>query len=189
MFETNLFADPTTLLLGALTGLIFGFLLQKGGVTRYETIVGQFLLRDFTMIKVMMTAIVVGGIGIYAMLGFGMIDGLKLKSTHLLTNALGGGLFGLGMVLLGYCPGTGVAAIGSGARDALVGVLGMLVGAALYAEAHAWIQSKLGRGGDLGKITLPALTGVSPWLYIGVLAVGTGGLFRWLQSREPEYAR
>jgi hypothetical protein len=64
MFETPFFADPKTLALGALAGLVFGFLLQKGAVGRYETIVGQFLLRDHTMLKVMLSAIVVGGLSV-----------------------------------------------------------------------------------------------------------------------------
>jgi len=177
MFDSSFFADPKTLALGALTGLVFGWLLEKGGVTRYSTIVGQFLLRDFTMLKILLTAVVVGGLGVYGMLEAGWIEGLSVKSAHLAGNALGGLIFGVGMVVLGYCPGTGVAALGSGARDAGPGILGMLVGAALYAETHSWFEAHVLNVGALGKATLPSITGISPWWFFALVAVLAAGLF------------
>ena len=71
-----MFDTPVLVIGGVLTGLFFGFLLQKGHVTRYNVIVGQFLFADFTVLKIMLTAIVTGAIGIYAMYGAGMIAGL-----------------------------------------------------------------------------------------------------------------
>ena len=187
MFETSFFADPTTLMLGALTGLLFGFLLQKGGVTRFDVIVGQFLLRDFTVAKVMLTAIVVGGVGVYGMLALGMIDVLHVKATHLLANAAGGLIFGIGMAVLGYCPGTGVAAIGDGSRHAVPGVLGMVLGAALFAETYPWLAAHVLPWGELGKETAVTATGLSPWWFLALLAlagvVGFGLLERWERRR------
>jgi uncharacterized membrane protein YedE/YeeE len=171
MFETSFFASPGTLLLGALTGLIFGFLLQRGGLTRFNTIVGQFLLRDFTVLKTMLTAVVVGSVGVYAMLQFGLIEGLHIKSTALAANIVGGAIFGIGMVILGYCPGTGIAAIGDGARDARFGALGMIVGAGIYAETYPALKDGLLTVGAYGKTTLPSMTGLSAWLFVGVIAV------------------
>lgn len=183
MFE-NYFADPRTLLLGAITGLLFGFLLQKGGVTRYNVIVNQFRFRDFTVLKTMLTAIVVGAIGIYAMLQFGMIKGLQVKATELAMNGVGGVIFGVGMVLLGYCPGTALAAVGQGSRDALVGIAGALVGAAAYAEAYPLLARTLQPLGNLGKITFADAAHASPWWFIAILAAGAVGLFTWLEVRE-----
>ncbi len=189
MFDTSLFDAPSMLLLGAATGLVFGFLLEKGGVTRFEVIVGQFLLRDFTMLKVMLTAVIVGSVGIYAMLQVGMLEGLHLKPAQLLANAVGGLIFGTGMAILGYCPGTGVAAIGHGARDAVWGLLGMLAGAALYAETFPWIGARIVAAVDLGKVTLADLTGLSPWVFILGLAILGGVLFWWRERREAAPAR
>jgi uncharacterized membrane protein YedE/YeeE len=187
MFDTNFFADPKTLLLGALTGLVFGFLLQKAHVTRFGTIVGQFLLRDFTVMKVMLTAIVVGGVGVYAMLDAGLIEGLHIKSATLLGNFLGGAIFGVGMAVLGYCPGTGVAALADGARDAIFGVLGMLVGAALYAESYPWIKENILSVADEGKVSLSDVTGASHWWFIAALAmlslIGFRALEKWEAKR------
>lgn len=186
----HLFADPRTLLLGALTGLVFGFLLQKGGVTRYNVIVNQFRFRDFTVLKTMLTAIVVGSIGIYAMLQAGLIPGLSVKPAELAMNAAGGLIFGVGMVLLGYCPGTALAAAGQGSRDAVVGIAGALAGAAVYAETYPFLSRTLEPVARYGKITLPDITHVSPWWFIAGLAAGALVLFVVLErlSRRPSRA-
>lgn len=189
MFEIN-FAEPRVLVLGAITGLVFGFLLQRGGVTRYDVIVSQFLLRDHTVLKTMLTAIVVGAIGIYGMRDLGMLDKMHVKGATLLTNGLGGAIFGIGMVVLGYCPGTGLAAIGQGSRDAITGVVGMLVGAALFASSYPFVKANLEPIGALsGKAidhTFPALTGLSPWLFIAALAIVALLLFRALDRPRTE---
>lgn len=189
MFE-HVFASPTVLLTGALMGLVFGFLLQKGGVTRFSVILGQFLLKDFTVLKVMGTAIVVGGVGIYGMRAMGLDVPLHIKSATLLGNALGGAIFGVGMAILGYCPGTGVAAIGDGSRHAIPGVLGGIFGAAVFAEVYPWMKSNVLGVGDVGKATLGTITGLSPWWFMALLALaallGFGLLERWeRRSREP----
>ncbi|MDP3615144.1 MAG: hypothetical protein Q8R98_25150, partial [Rubrivivax sp.] len=71
--------------LGLLFGVVFGFLLQKGGVARYEVLMGQFFLTDFTVIKVMLTAIVVGMVGIFSMRALGLIE-LHVKPTRYAAN-------------------------------------------------------------------------------------------------------
>lgn len=167
----ELFAPWPELVTGALTGFVFGFLLQKGGVTRYATIVGQFLMKDFTVLKVMLTAIVVGGIGIYGMRAMGLEVALHVKGTQLLANAGGGVVFGAGMALLGYCPGTGVAAIGDGSRDAAVGVLGMLFGSWLFALAFPWLKANVMPVGDLGKETFATLGDTSPFVFLVPLGI------------------
>lgn len=184
----HFFANPSIILMGGITGFLFGFLLQKGGLTRFNVIVGQFLLKDFTVLKTMMTAIIVGSIGIYGMRALGLDIGLHVKTTALLGNALGGLIFGVGMVVLGYCPGTAVAAIGEGSKHALPGVLGMIVGAGLFAEIYPWIKTNILVVGNLGKVTLPDVTGFSPWWFIIslliVAIVGFVALERWEQSHR-----
>lgn len=184
MFDTML-ADPKTIVYGLLTGLVFGFLLHKGGVTRYNVIVNQFRFKDHTVLKTMLTAIVVGAIGVWGMKQAGMIEGLHVKGAALMMNAIGGGIFGVGMVMLGYCPGTALAALGSGSRDAGVGVIGMLFGAAAYAEAYPWISGHLGSIGDLGKVTFADVLHVSPWVLIAGLAAGATLLFVVLERFGP----
>lgn len=177
-----MFEPMPRLLLGLLTGFLFGFFLQKGRVSDRRVIVGQFLLRDFTVMKVMMTAILVGGIGVYAMLSAGWVQ-LSVKPAHLLSIVTGALIFGPAMVFLGYCPGTAVAAAGEGKRDAWWGVLGMTLGAAAYAEFDTACTRTLRAPVDLGNVTLPQMTGVPAAAWFALLAVFAVMFFRWLERR------
>ena len=177
--------DPRNLAYGLLVGLVFGFLLQRGGVTRYRVILGQFLLARHIMLRVMLTAIVVGSAGIWTMHQFWGVE-LHVKGATLLANILGGLGLGVGMALLGYCPGTGVGAIAEGSRHAIFGVLGMLAGAAMYAEVYPWIKGHILPIWDYKKITFPEATGWSPWVFIAVLFVVSGVLFCLLHNRDTD---
>lgn len=95
----------STLAWGLAFGIAFGFLLQKGGVTKYDVIVGQLLLTDFTVIKIILTAVLTGMLGIYFMKSKGWVT-LYPKSGSVGKNVIGGLIFGVGFALLGYCPGT-----------------------------------------------------------------------------------
>src|SRR5690606_36542656 len=116
-------------------------------------IMDKLLLRDATVAKVMGTAIVVGAAGVYALVerGRASLDIKPLRPTALVGGAV---LFGTGLALIGYCPGTSLAAIGAGRRDALAGALGMLAGAVLFVRAYPRLKPAL-EAGDRGKITLP----------------------------------
>lgn len=103
-----------------LMGAAFGFLLQRGKVTSCNVIERQFQLRDFTVLKVMGAAIVVGGLGVLLLVDTGNAK-YYVKDANLLAVALGAALFGVGMVLYGYCPGTALGAIATGSVHALVG--------------------------------------------------------------------
>jgi uncharacterized membrane protein YedE/YeeE len=158
----------TRLILGLFIGFLFGFLLQKGHVTRRKVIVGQFLLRDFTVMKTMLTAIVVGGAGVYAMQAAGWVQ-LSVKPLQTGAILVGGLLFGVGMVVLGLCPGTCIAAAGEGSRGAWWGLAGMAAGAAVYAETAPRFAGLLAWH-DLGKVTLASQTGVPWWVWFLLLA-------------------
>src|SRR5205823_1246482 len=120
---------------GLLTGFLFGFLLQKGRVAKYHTILGQLLLKDWTVLKVMLTAVVVGAVGVYSLvaLGAATLDVWPFQAAGVLLGAV---LFGIGMAVLGYCPGAGMAGSGEGSRGAMVGVLGMVTGAGIFVAAY-----------------------------------------------------
>jgi len=176
------------LALGLITGFLFGFLLQKGRVTKYSIIVGQFLLRDFTVLKTMLTAVVVGGIGVYALKALGAAS-LHIKPAQLAAVSIGGLVFGVGMALLGYCPGTGVAAAAEGKIDALFGVAGMLFGALFFAEQFAFLSRSVLTWFDLGPLTLPDLIRVPAWAIFTGLTIGVVVLFRWLERWERRPAK
>jgi hypothetical protein len=89
------------LVLGLLTGILFGFILQKAQVTKYQKIVAFFKLTDLTVLKVMIVGILVGMVGIYFMHDLGLVN-LHIKPTVLGANIVGGAIFGIGMLLLGF---------------------------------------------------------------------------------------
>ncbi|MDB5507728.1 MAG: hypothetical protein JWL93_197 [Hyphomicrobiales bacterium] len=93
------------LILALVFGTAFGWLLHRGRVADYNTIVRQFLFRDFTVLKIMLTAIIVGGVGVFALVQGGYAQ-FHIKPADLLAVSLGAAIFGVGMVLYGYCPGT-----------------------------------------------------------------------------------
>ncbi len=163
--------DPISkLALGLFTGILFGFLLQKGRVAKFEVIVGQFILRDWTVVKVMGTAVIVGAIGVYALVAAGVAS-LHIKPA-LFGGVLAGGVcFGIGMAVLGYCPGTSVAGCGEGRKDAMSGVLGMFAGALAYVLLYPALEPLINGLGNAGKVTLPELTNTAPWIWVVALAV------------------
>lgn len=170
------------LLYGLLTGLAFGFLLQKGQVLRYDRQLGALRLIDMTIVKFMVTTILVAMIGTYLLKDLGLVE-LSIKATVLGGNVLGGLLFGLGWGMLGYCPGTSMGALGEGRWDAIWGICGMLVGAALYAEVYPFMKRTVLTWGDYGKLTLPGVLGINHWLLIVVLVAGGIFLFRWFERK------
>jgi uncharacterized protein len=182
-----MFDEPSKLLLGLITGILFGFLLQKGRVAKFPVIVGQFLLRDWTVAKIMLTAIAVGSVGVYGLVSFGMAD-LHVKPAAL-GGVIGGGLlFGIGIAILGYCPGTTVAACGEGHRDAMAGVGGMLAGAFAYVALYQRIEVLRKSLPDFGEITLPQMTEMSPWPWVAALCVAAAAgalVFRSLGRHTP----
>ena len=170
------------LIFGLITGFLFGFFLQKGQVVKYEKIVGALRLRDFTIIKFMLSAILVGMVGIYLMKDLGLIK-LHIKSADLGANIIGGLIFGVGFGLLGYCPGTAVGAVGEGRVDAFWGgILGMLVGAGIYAEVYTLIKDNLLTWGSFGKITLPFILGTNHWIIIVILWILLVLVMRWFEK-------
>lgn len=159
------------LFLGLVIGICFGFLLQRGGVTRYEVIIGQLLLTDWTVAKIILTAVLVGMVGIYFFRRQGLVS-LHKKSGSFGATVIGGLIFGIGFGLLGYCPGTMAGAVGQGSMDALAGgVVGMLAGAAFYAWVFPWLDAHLLGKGDFGTITIHGLFQVSPWSVIVAMTI------------------
>jgi uncharacterized protein len=170
------------LVYGLVTGLLFGFLLQKGRVLRYDKQLGALRLKDMTIVKFMLSSVMVGMVGIYLLNDLGLVK-LSIKATILGPVILGALVFGLGWGLLGYCPGTSMGALGEGRMDALWGILGMIVGAGIFAEAFPALEKTVYTWGNLGRITLPQVLGISHWVIIPLFIAGALLLFRWLEKK------
>ena len=153
--------------LGLITGVLFGFFLQKGQVLRFDKQVGAMLLSDMTILKFMLSAILAGMVGINLLADLDVIT-LGHKPMNLGAILIGGALFGLGWAIMGFCPGTSVGAVGEGRWHAIFAIIGMILGAALYAELYPFFSRTVLAWKDFGKIGLPQSLGVSPWVIIPI---------------------
>ncbi len=169
--------------LGLLTGILFGFLLQKARVLRFDKQVGAMLLKDMTIFKFMLSAILVGMVGIQLLAGLEMIK-LGHKPMNAGAILLGGSLFGLGWAIMGFCPGTSIGAIGEGRWHALFAVAGMIAGAALYAELYPFLKSTVLAFKDFGKIGLVETTGLNAGLIVTLFWAAVILLFFWFEKKK-----
>ena len=173
--------NQTQLAFGLMIGIVFGFLLHKGGVTKYDTIIGQLLLTDLTVVKVMLTAIITGMVGVHLLRSLGIAQ-LHPKPGYFGYVVIGGLIFGVGFGLLGYCPGTMVGAVGEGFLDALLGgVVGMIIGAGLFSEFYPRLEKGFLTRGNFGELTWPQLFRVNPWILIVPFSAGMIILLVWIE--------
>ena len=170
----------TQRVIGLIIGVVFGFLLQKGGIASYDVIVGQLRLTDFTIVKTMLSAIVTGMLGVYLLRSLGLVR-LQPKAGSLGSSVVGGLIFGVGFAILGYCPGTLAGAVGQGSLDALFGgMTGILIGTGLFAALYPRLQATILNKGDFGAITLPELLRVNAWFVVVPVAVLLVALLLWM---------
>ena len=146
-------------------------------MAKYNVLIGQLLLQDFTVVKIMVSAVIVGMVGIFTLNRFAKVN-LHIKPTRIGAQSIGGLLFGAGFALLAYCPGTGAAALGQGSWDVLFGMAGLIGGSYLFAEMSGWLKKTVETWGEKGKLTLPDLLHIPrlPFAYAMAVLL-TVGLF------------
>jgi uncharacterized membrane protein YedE/YeeE len=156
------------ILIGLTTGLVFGFALEKSRVFEPGVIVGQMQLRNFLMLKIFLAAVITGLIVLAVLHG---VFGVKLSLKPLLFKAdiIGGLILGAGIALAGACPGTTLAQIGAGYRDAIFILLGGIAGALTYGYFDAPITALFAEKGD--KIGFDRLLGLPFWISATGLAL------------------
>ena len=142
---------------GLLLGGAFGFVLERAGVGSPCKLTAQFRLSDWSVFKVMFTAIVVTSVGIMLLEAVGYIDSANLfvPPAFLGAAALGGALVGAGFALGGYCPGTSVVGLVSGRIDAGIFLIGLLIGTWLFADLFTSIEFLTSAGEYVKATTLP----------------------------------
>ena len=173
----------TAVLLGVAMGIIFGFALEKSRVFEPGIIVGQMQLRNFIMLKVFLTAVATGAVVLAVMHGFGFVK-LAPKAALYAADITGGLILGAGIALAGACPGTVMAQVGVGYRDAIFTLVGGLGGAVAYSYAEPAL-SKTFLASGAGKLVLSDVLGVPYWTGALALAAICVAILVFLERTFP----
>lgn len=174
---------------GLLCGILFGYVLENAGFGSPVKLSAQFKLTDWAVFKVMFTAIVVAAVGLWLMRLGGLLkpDSIAVPQAAMASAAVGGALVGAGFAVGGYCPGTSVAGLFSGRLDALVFIIGVLLGtigfAAFYGAAlkslkAAWLIAEGDTFTDVYAVPEIAMLGVLALALVAVFYFGS-----WFERR------
>lgn len=185
LYQYGAFGEATSLLVAVVIGLFFGFFLERGGLGNPHKLTGVFYLTDFTVPKVMFTAMLVAAAGVYLLSDLGLMDIGKMwiVPTFFWPQIVGGFVFGIGYVLSGYCPGTSVAALASGRLDALFTMAGMGAGSLLFAVFYPSLEGFY-LSSNMDELTVPKAMGLNHWTVLAALCVIAVFMFALMERYE-----
>ena len=184
---------PWPLFLSAfLTGLVFGYVIQRGGFCLTRAVSNAALMGDATILRAYVLALLVAMIGVQVLELTGTVE-IPIRPLHWLANIVGGLLFGAGMIIAGGCAGSTWYRLGEGAVGAGVILLGFAIGATsvrvgLLRPVREALQRPAITTRDGAAPTLYGVVGVSPWIVIAVLAAA-GAIWLLRGPREPEHGK
>lgn len=153
--------DSRAIIIGLLTGIAFGAILQRVGASSFHKIVNMLRLKDLTIMKFLFLAIAVGTLGMYAVNQWAPESAhIDIAPFYLPGIGIGGLIFGVGWALAGYCPGTVLVALGQGKTDAIITILGGLAGALTLSLVWNPLDKSLVEPLNYGDESLPELLGL-----------------------------
>lgn len=176
---------------GLVCGVLFGFVLENAGFGSPAKLTGQFRLTDWSVFKVMFTAIVVAAVGLWGLRVVGLMapDSLFVPQALVMASAVGGALIGAGFAIGGYCPGTSMVGMSSGRLDALVFVIGLFIGTTAFAGFYGdTIRSMMAIGEMIDGDTFADVYGIADPIMLGIMAACLVGIFylgSWFERRGP----
>lgn len=186
-YQFGLFNEDMSLVVAFVTGIGFGFFLERAGFGSARKLAAQFYLTDLTVFKVMFTAIVTAMLGIFWLSWLGFVDysQVSVPATFLLPQLVGGLIFGIGFVVGGYCPGTSCVASSTGKLDGGVHLVGMIFGIVLFGELFPVLEGFY-YSTSFGTFTLAQAFGLSHGTMVFlVVAAALGGFI--LAERIEEW--
>lgn len=171
------------IVLAMLIGFGFGFFLERAGFGSGKKLCDVWYGRDFAVVRVMFTAIIVAMMGLFGLHYTGLLDldQVYINPTYVPSQIIGGLIFGVGFAVGGYCPGTSAVAVSSGKVDAMIFVLGFLGGVLAFSETFPLFESFY-NAGSMGRIFLYEPFGASPGLAVFIVVLVALGTF-WLVGR------
>ncbi len=173
------------LLLGLITGIAFGYVLQRIGVAQCACLFNALNLKNLKAIKVIGTAIAVGIFILYPLQAAGAVA-LGARTLYVGGVVVGGALFGLGFAMTGLCPGTALAALGAGKKDILYLVAGALTGSFFYALVYDSLRPTLIDSWNFGGVTLVDWFGGNALLIGYIFAFALLGAVLWLNHQDEQ---
>ena len=181
--------DTMLMISGILLGILFGFVLQRGRFCMNSAFRDIILMKDYTLLKAVIVAIVVQLIGFHLMAS---MDWIQLNPKPFLWGAVivGGFIFGIGMVLAAGCASGTTYRVGEGMMGSFIALLGLMIGTVVTKlGALSWLDSLLKTDlfkaittADLGvdagpylkegstSLTLANVLGLNPWIIVGIIA-------------------
>jgi len=166
-------------------GFFFGAIILYSRLDKFEKMAGFLLFEDTLAIRMAMTTVGLSSIGFYFLVvnGYASFD---VKPTLLGGLIIGAVLFGTGLVILGKCPSAFFVSVSEGRIDALVGVIGGMVGGAVFTYFYPYIQKIMEP--NFGKIRLPDFFteyGMVITVVFGVLLLVGAYLLPSLEYKDP----
>ena len=163
LLKFGYFTVDFSYILAVIIGIMFGYLLEKGGFGNARKLVSQFYFTDFAVLKVMFMAIIVAMLGLLYLNWMGILDLSKIYivPTYITAQIVGGAFLGLGFVIGGLCPGTSFVSAATGKIDGMVFLLGVFVGTMSFGDIFYDLLEPIYKGGYMGKVTLPEFFGMN----------------------------
>lgn len=193
-FKYGLFGDEVSLIVAFVTGIGFGFFLERAGFGNARLLAAQFYFRDLRVLKVMFTAIVTAMVGLFVLARIGLVDLslVYLTPTFLVPQIVGGLILGAGFIVGGYCPGTSCVSAAIGRVDGMVFLVGMIGGLVGFAEIYPHITG-FAQSTPMGQVTLAQLVHIPYGVLVFAVVVMAFGAFvaaEWAEKKiggkEPD---
>lgn len=187
LVKSGAISEAINLWLAVPIGFIFGFALFHAGFTDSRRIAWAFYFKDVGVPVVMFSAIVTGMLGLwgFSLLGILDISEIYMLPTFLVPMAVGGVLFGIGMAIGGYCPGTAAAAVATGKIDGIVFIVGFLIGSLVFGDLFP-IWGDFYNSNYLGAFRLDQWLDISLGaMVLAIVAIAVAGVLgmRYIQHR------
>jgi uncharacterized membrane protein YedE/YeeE len=191
LYPQELLNPEYNLLIGALIGIGFGFLLEASGFTNTRKLAGVFYGYDATVIKVFFTAALTALIGLFLLHYIGWIDITKTfyPKTFWLPTLIGSAIMGMGFVVGGFCPGTSLSAAATGKIDAIVFIIGVMLGIFGFIFSYEPVWEGLRKAGNMGKVNIAQWIGMKEGLFIFIFTVIAIASFVVYQKWQDSWKR
>lgn len=188
LYKFGWFDFAFSLQLAGLTGFLFGFVLERAGFGNVRKLTAIFYLRDFSVLKVMFTAIVVCMLGLLYFSVFGWLDleRVYLLPTYIWPQIAGGLVLGIGFVMGGYCPTTSIVATVSGKLDGLIFILGMIFGSFIFAEIFPLLEHFYSAG-DMGALRISDVLRINSGIVALLICITAVAAYWFVEKMEDKF--